>query len=262
MRQYLNLLEDVIENGRDRPDRTGVGTRSVFGRQVRFDLSEGFPIVTTKFVHFRSVLVELLWMLSGRTNVEWLQERGVTIWDEWADAQGDLGSVYGAQWRGWSGFDCDIDQIRQVEDNLRTDPYSRRHIVSAWNVEDLPDMALAPCHVLFQFYVDDSRLSCHMYQRSADIFLGVPFNIASYAILTEMFSRALGYSPGDLVISYGDLHLYHNHFNQARLQLTREPKPLPMLMIPPKRSVLDYTENDVELVGYEHHPRIKAEVAV
>ena len=264
MRQYLDLLRDVLENGTDRPDRTGTGTRSVFGRQVRFDLSQGFPLLTTKKLHIKSIVYEQLWFLRGETNVRWLQERGVKIWDEWADENGDLGPVYGSQWRSWpDGDGGTIDQIRNVVNSIRNMPDSRRHIVSAWNPAEVDDMALPPCHCLFQFYVADGKLSCQLYQRSADIFLGVPFNIGSYALLTEMMAQVTGLKTGEFVHSFGDLHLYHNHFDQARLQLSRDPRPLPRLTIDPdKRDIFDFEFEDFMITGYDPHPHIKAEVAV
>ena len=264
MQQYLDLLRDVLDNGTDRPDRTGTGTRSVFGRQTRFDLGKGFPLLTTKKLHIKSIVYELLWFLRGETNVRWLQERGVKIWDEWADENGDLGPVYGSQWRSWpDGAGGTIDQIANVVHSIRTKPDSRRHIVSAWNPAEVDDMALPPCHCLFQFYVADGKLSCQLYQRSADIFLGVPFNIASYALLTEMLAQVTGLKPGEFVHSFGDLHLYHNHFDQARLQLSRDPRPLPRLTInPDKRNIFDFEFEDFMITGYDAHPSIKAEIAV
>jgi thymidylate synthase len=264
MRQYLDLLQDVLDNGTDRPDRTGTGTRSVFGRQIRFDLGQGFPLVTTKKLHIKSIVYELLWFLRGETNVRWLQERGVKIWDEWADENGDLGPVYGSQWRSWpDGHGGAIDQIKNVVQSIKTKPDSRRHIVSAWNPAEVDEMALPPCHCLFQFYVANGKLSCQLYQRSGDIFLGVPFNIASYALLTEMMARVTGLKPGEFVHSFGDLHLYHNHFDQARLQLTREPRPLPRITInPDKTDIFDFEFEDFMITGYDPHERIKAEVAV
>ena len=264
MRQYLDLLNHVLENGTDRGDRTGTGTRAVFGHQMRFDLGTGFPLLTTKKLHIKSIVYELLWFLRGDGNVRWLQERGVSIWDEWADENGDLGPVYGVQWRSWpDGKGGAIDQIANVIESIRTNPNSRRHIVSAWNPAEVDEMALPPCHVLFQFFVADGKLSCQLYQRSADIFLGVPFNIASYALLTHMVAQATGLEPGDFVHTLGDAHLYHNHFEQARLQLSRTPKPLPKLVIkrqPP--SVFDFEYEDFEIVGYEADPHIKAPIAV
>jgi thymidylate synthase len=245
-------------------DRTGVGTRSLFGQQLRFDLGEGFPLVTTKRVHMRSIIVELLWFLRGETNVRWLQEHGVTIWDEWADEQGELGPVYGSQWRSWQAADgTTVDQIDQVQRSIRCNPESRRLIVSAWNVGEIDRMALPPCHLLFQFYVANGKLSCQMYQRSADYFLGVPFNIASYSLLTIMMAHATGLEPGEFVHVFGDVHLYHNHFEQARLQLSREPRPLPRLQLRQHRNdVREFEYEDFELVGYDPHPAIRAPVAV
>jgi thymidylate synthase len=264
MRQYLDLLRDVLDNGTDRPDRTGTGTRSVFGRQSRYDLSKGFPLLTTKKLHIKSIVYELLWFLRGETNVRWLQERGVRIWDEWADENGDLGPVYGSQWRSWpDAHGGTIDQIRNVVTSIKTKPDSRRHIVTAWNPAEVDDMALPPCHCLFQFYVADGKLSCQLYQRSADLFLGVPFNIASYALLTQMMAQVTGLQPGEFVHSFGDLHLYHNHFDQARLQLTRSPKPLPRLTInPDKTDIFDFVFEDFMITGYDPEPTIKAEIAV
>lgn len=264
MRQYLDLLRDVLDNGTDRPDRTGTGTRSVFGRQIRFDLGAGFPLLTTKKLHIKSIVYELLWFLRGETNVRWLQERGVKIWDEWADENGDLGPVYGSQWRSWpDGDGGTIDQIANVVTSIRTKPDSRRHIVTAWNPAEVDEMALPPCHCLFQFYVANGKLSCQLYQRSADIFLGVPFNIASYALLTEMVARVTGLKPGEFVHSFGDLHLYHNHFDQAREQLTRDPRQLPRLTInPDKTDIFEFEFEDFMITGYDPHPRIKAEIAV
>lgn len=279
MQQYLALMRDVIDNGLDRGDRTGTGTRSVFGRQLRFDLSEGFPLVTTKTVHLKSVIVELLWFLQGRTDVTWLQERGCKIWNEWATVEGDLGPVYGKQWRSWACPDGrTIDQISDVIKQIRTNPNSRRLIVSAWNPADLPDeslspqqnaeqgrMALAACHTLFQFYVADGRLSCQLYQRSADLFLGVPFNIASYALLTHMIARQCDLDVGDFVHTFGDCHLYHNHLTDDIVyeQLRREPKRLPTLKIERRPdTVFDYQLDDFRFEGYDPHPRIKAPIAV
>jgi thymidylate synthase len=264
MKTYLQILDDLLNHGVDRDDRTGVGTRGLFGRQMRFDLSEGFPLLTTKSVHFRSVLYELLWFLRGDSNVRWLQERGVTIWDEWADENGDLGPVYGHQWRSWSAPNGEtIDQIAWVENEIRTNPMSRRLIVSAWNVADVGKMALPPCHLLFQFYVSGDRLSCQLYQRSADVFLGVPFNIASYALLTMMMAKVTGLKPGDFVHTLGDLHLYRNHFDQARQQLSRHPRPLPTLHIKTTpKSVCDFTFEDFMITDYDPHPPIKAPIAV
>ncbi|GAA2174621.1 thymidylate synthase [Agrococcus versicolor] len=261
---YETLLADVLANGVAKGDRTGTGTRSVFGRQLRYDLSEGFPLVTTKRVHFRSIALELLWFLRGDSNVRWLQERGVTIWDEWADADGDLGPVYGVQWRSWptpSGES--IDQLSQLVEQIRSNPDSRRLIVSAWNPADIPDMALAPCHAFFQVFVADGRLSLQIYQRSADMFLGVPFNIASYALLTHMLAQQTGLEVGDLVWTGGDCHIYDNHVEQVERQLSREPFALPTLrLLRRPDDILDYELDDIEVVGYEHHPGIKAPVAV
>jgi thymidylate synthase len=264
MRQYLDLLSHVLEHGTDRGDRTGTGTRAVFGHQMRFDLSQGFPLLTTKKLHIKSIAYELLWFLRGESNVRWLQERGVSIWDEWADENGDLGPVYGVQWRSWpDGKGGHIDQIAKLIEGIRTNPNSRRHIVSAWNPAEVDEMALPPCHVLFQFYVAEGRLSCQLYQRSADIFLGVPFNIASYALLTHMVAQATGLKVGDFVHTLGDAHLYHNHFEQARLQLTRTPRALPKLVLkrqPP--TIFEFEYEDFEIVGYEADPNIKAPIAV
>jgi thymidylate synthase len=264
VRQYLDLLGHVLDDGTPKGDRTGTGTLSVFGHQMRFDLSAGFPVVTTKKVHMRSVVGELLWFLRGSTNVAWLRERGISIWDEWADPDGELGPVYGYQWRSWPTPDGrHVDQIAAVVEAIRTNPDSRRHVVSAWNVADLDAMALPPCHTLFQFYVADRRLSCQLYQRSADVFLGVPFNIASYALLTAMVAQVCDLEPGDFVHTLGDAHLYVNHLEQARLQLTRDPRPLPTLRLnPQRRSLDDFVESDIELVGYDPHPAIKAPIAV
>ncbi len=264
MTPYLELMRHVLEHGVHKEDRTGTGTRSVFGWQMRFDLAKGFPLVTTKKVHWRSIVHELLWFLSGDTNVRYLRENGVTIWDEWADAQGELGPVYGYQWRHWPTADGrEIDQITEVMERIRRDPDSRRLIVSAWNVADLPRMALAPCHAFYQFYVAQGRLSCQMYQRSADIFLGVPFNIASYALLTHMVAQQAGLQPGEFIWSGGDCHLYLNHLSQAQEQLSRTPYPLPTLRLlrqPP--SLFDYTFEDFALDNYQAHPHIKAPVAI
>lgn len=264
MRQYLDLLKRILDEGIPKSDRTGVGTRSVFGHQMRFDLQEGFPLVTTKKLHVKSIIYELLWFLRGDTNVRYLQQHGVRIWNAWADENGDLGPIYGKQWVAWEdGRGQTINQIAQVVKQLKCDPDSRRILVSAWNVADLPRMALAPCHVLFQFYVAEGRLSCQLYQRSADCFLGVPFNIASYALLTLMMAQVTGYQPGEFIHTLGDAHLYNNHLEQARLQLTREPRPLPQMRLNPKvKDIFAFTYDDFELVGYDPHPHIKAEVAV
>ena len=264
MKQYLDFMRHVLEHGTDKTDRTGTGTRSVFGYQMRFNLQEGFPLVTTKKVHIKSIVHELLWFLQGSTNVRYLQENGVSIWNEWADADGELGPVYGAQWRSWPTPDGGhIDQITQLVDQIRATPDSRRLIVSAWNVSEIPRMALPPCHAFFQFYVADGKLSCQLYQRSADIFLGVPFNIASYALLTHMMAQQTGLDVGDFVWTGGDCHLYNNHLEQVRTQLAREPFPLPKLEIARKPdSIFDYRFEDFHITGYEAHPHIKAPVAV
>jgi thymidylate synthase len=264
MRQYLELMRNVLEQGARKEDRTGTGTLSIFGYQMRFDLSEGFPLLTTKKLHLKSIIYELLWFLRGDTNVKYLKDHGVKIWDEWADENGDLGPVYGAQWRSWKDVDGgSIDQISQLIDQIKTNPDSRRLIVSAWNVVDLPRMHLAPCHCLFQFYVSEGRLSCQLYQRSADIFLGVPFNIASYALLTLMVAQVCDLKPGDFVHTFGDAHLYLNHIEQANLQLSREPYSLPQMKINPAvKSIFEFHYDDFVLVGYQAHPHIKAEVAV
>ncbi len=264
MRAYLDLLQHVLDHGTDKGDRTGTGTRSVFGYQMRFDLADGFPLVTTKRTHLRSIVHELIWFLRGDTNIDYLHDNDVTIWDEWADEHGELGPVYGKQWRSWACPDGrTVDQISGVIDEIRRDPDSRRLVVSAWNVADLPDMALMPCHALFQFYVADGRLSCQLYQRSADIFLGVPFNIASYALLTHMIANVTGLRVGDFVHTLGDAHLYNNHVDQARIQLERTPRPLPRLELTPGvRSIFDYRYEDVVVTGYDPYPSIKAPIAV
>ena len=261
--QYLGLLADIMANGVQRGDRTGTGTLGVFGRQMRFDLSQGFPLLTTKKVHLKSIILELLWFLRGDTNVRWLQERGVSIWDEWADESGELGPVYGRQWRSWTAPDGRvIDQIAAVIQSLKTNPNSRRHIVSAWNPADVDDMALPPCHCLFQFFVADGKLSCQLYQRSADVFLGVPFNIASYALLTMMMAQVVGLQPGEFVHSFGDAHLYLNHLDQAKEQLSRAPYPFPTMRITPRPDLLSYAYEDFSLEDYQAHPAIKAPIAV
>ena len=264
MKQYLQLLEHIVTNGTDKSDRTGTGTRSVFGYQMRFDLQEGFPMLTTKKLHLRSIIHELLWFLQGDTNVKYLKENKVRIWDEWADENGDLGPVYGKQWRSWETRDGKtIDQISQAIDLIKNNPDSRRIIVNAWNVGDLPDMALSPCHCLFQFYVADGKLSCQLYQRSADTFLGVPFNIASYALLTMMMAQVCGLEYGDFVHTFGDVHLYQNHLEQTQLQLSRSPRPLPqMKMNPEVKSIFDFKYEDFTLVNYDPHPHIKAAVSI
>lgn len=290
MHQYLGLLQKILKKGVDRPDRTGTGTRGIFGHQMRFDLSKGFPLLTTKKLHTKSIVYELLWFLRGETNVRWLQEHGVHIWDEWADKNGNLGPVYGAQWRSWPGapeltksdprpnvpsrvlrmedgdrylWQDPIDQIANVVEQIRKNPYSRRHIVTAWNPAEVDDMALPPCHVLFQFFVANGKLSCQLYQRSADVFLGVPFNIASYAFLTHMIAHVTGLEVGDFVHTFGDVHLYLNHFDQARLQLTRKPGPLPKLALNARKtSIFDFEFEDFAIVGYEAEPNIKAPIAV
>ena len=261
--QYLDLLADILAHGVERGDRTGTGTLGVFGRQMRFDLSEGFPLLTTKKLHRKSIILELLWFLRGDTNVKWLQERGVSIWDEWADETGELGPVYGKQWRSWTAPDGRvIDQISAVVKSLKTNPNSRRHIVSAWNPADVDDMALPPCHCLFQFHVANGRLSCQLYQRSADVFLGVPFNIASYALLTIMVAKVVGLEPGDFVHTLGDAHLYLNHLDQAREQLTRQPYPFPNLEIADRPDLFSFEYEDFKLRGYKAHDSIKAPIAV
>jgi thymidylate synthase len=264
MRAYLELMRRILDTGVEKSDRTGTGTLSVFGHQMRFDLAEGFPLVTTKKLHLKSIVHELLWFLSGSTNVGYLRAHGVTIWDEWADENGELGPVYGHQWRSWPGpGGGTIDQISQVIESIRTHPDSRRHIVSAWNPAEVDRMALPPCHALFQFWVARGRLSCQLYQRSADVFLGVPFNIASYALLTAMVAQVTGLAPGEFVHTFGDAHLYSNHLEQARLQLGREPRALPALRLNPDvRSIFDFRYEDVEVTGYDPHPAIKAPIAV
>lgn len=264
MRPYLDFMRHVLEHGSNKADRTGTGTRSVFGYQMRFDLQAGFPLLTTKKVHLKSIIYELLWFLQGATNARWLQEHGVTIWDEWADAQGELGPIYGYQWRSWPTPDgSHIDQIRDVIQQIKSNPDSRRLIVSAWNVADIPRMKLPPCHAFFQFYVADGKLSCQLYQRSADIFLGVPFNIASYALLTHMVAQQCDLTPGEFIWTGGDCHLYNNHFEQVHMQLTREPLPLPHLQLLRRPdSIFEYTYEDFALVDYTSHPAIKAPVAV
>lgn len=260
---YEDLLRHVLEHGTPKDDRTGTGTRSVFGAQLRYDLSEGFPLITTKRVHLKSIIYELLWFLQGNTNAKWLQERGVTIWDEWAAEDGDLGPVYGAQWRSWPAPNGEtIDQINAALDLIKNDPDSRRIIVSAWNVSELPKMALYPCHAFFQFYVADGKLSCQLYQRSADLFLGVPFNIASYALLTHMMAQQAGLKVGDFIWTGGDCHIYNNHVEQVTEQLSREPYPYPTLKLHKADSIFDYEFDDIEVVDYQHHPTIKAPVAV
>ena len=264
MQQYLDIMRPVLQNGVTKSDRTGTGTRSVFGYQMRFDLSQGFPALTTKKLHLKSIIHELLWFLSGDTNIRYLKENGVRIWDEWADENGDLGRVYGAQWRSWRGANGEtIDQIRNLVQQIQTNPDSRRLIVSAWNPAEVDSMALPPCHALFQFYVANGKLSCQLYQRSADIFLGVPFNIASYALLTMMLAQVCGLQAGEFIHTLGDAHLYNNHLEQARLQLTREPRPLPKMHINPDvRDIFSFRFNDFELTDYDPHPHIKAQVSV
>lgn len=260
---YEDLLRDVLATGTRKGDRTGTGTRSVFGRQIRYDLAQGFPLVTTKRVHLKSVVYELLWFLRGDSNVRWLQERGVKIWDDWADESGELGPVYGVQWRSWPTPDGGhVDQIATVIEQIRTNPDSRRHVVTAWNPAEVDDMALPPCHALFQFYVADGRLSCQLYQRSADLFLGVPFNIASYALLTHMVAAQTGLEVGEFVWTGGDVHIYDNHVEQVETQLARDPYPYPSLRLAPRDSIFDYEFEDIEVLGYVSHPTIKAPIAV
>jgi thymidylate synthase len=262
-RQYLALLADILETGVRREDRTGTGTLGVFGRQIRFDLAKGFPLLTTKKLHLKSIVYELLWFLRGDTNVRWLQKHGVKIWDEWADAEGELGPVYGKQWRSWAAPDGrSVDQIAKLIEGLKTNPNSRRHIVSAWNPAEVDDMALPPCHCLFQFFVAEGRLSCQLYQRSADVFLGVPFNIASYALLTALVAQVVGLQPGEFVHSFGDAHLYVNHIDQAKLQLTREPLPFPTLKLAAQGDLFAFAFEDIVFENYQAWPHIKAEVAV
>ena len=264
MKKYLELCRHVLENGAEKDDRTGTGTISTFGYQMRFDLSEGFPLITTKKLHLKSIIHELLWFLKGDTNVKYLQENGVRIWNEWADENGDLGPIYGYQWRSWTAADGrTIDQISEVIEQIKNNPNSRRLIVNAWNVGDLDKMALPPCHTFFQFYVANGKLSCQLYQRSADLFLGVPFNIASYALLTMMVAQVTGLKPGEFVHTFGDVHIYKNHIEQVKLQLTREPRPLPKMKINPNvKSIFDFKYEDFVLEGYDPHPHIKGEVSV
>ena len=264
MKVYLDLLRDVRDHGVERHDRTGTGTRSVFGRQLRFDLQRGFPAITTKFLHFRSIIHELLWFLRGETNVAWLQEHGVRIWNEWADDEGELGPIYGYQWRSWPTADgAHIDQVSQVVEQIRRDPDSRRHVVSAWNVGEIEHMALPPCHLLFQFYVAEGRLSCQLYMRSADLFLGVPFNIASYSLLTMMIAQVCRLEPGEFVLTLGDAHLYLNHLEQVDAQLSRDPYPLPAMRLDPEvETLFDFRYEHFRLENYLHHPAIRAPIAV
>lgn len=264
MQNYLDLLQHILDNGTDKTDRTGTGTRSVFGYQLRYDLSKGFPLVTTKKVHLKSIIYELLWFLKGDTNIKYLKDNGVSIWDEWADENGDLGPVYGAQWRSWHGADGKVvDQITDVIDQIKKNPDSRRLIVSAWNVAEIPNMALAPCHALFQFYVADGKLSLQLYQRSADVFLGVPFNIASYALLLMMVAQVCDLEVGDYVHSFGDVHIYNNHFEQVNRQLSRETRPLPVMKLNPEvKDIFDFDFEDFTLENYDPHPGIKAPVAI
>lgn len=264
MQQYLTLLQHILDEGVNKSDRTGTGTRSCFGYQVRFDLQDGFPLVTTKKLHVKSIIYELLWFIKGETNIKYLTDHGVSIWNEWADENGELGPVYGKQWRSWEGANGETyDQLADVIRQIKTNPDSRRLIVSAWNVADLPNMALMPCHTMFQFYVAEGKLSCQLYQRSADVFLGVPFNIASYALLTMMIAQVCGLQPGDFVHTFGDVHLYNNHLEQAQLQLSRKPFPLPVMRINPAvKNIEDFRYEDFTLENYQHHPAIKAPVAV
>ena len=263
MKQYLDCLQEIMDRGCDRQDRTGTGIRSIFGYQMRFDLSQGFPLVTTKKVHLKSIIYELLWFIKGDTNVKYLQDNKVRIWNEWADENGDLGRVYGAQWRDWKTSDGkSIDQISQVIEQIKSDPFSRRHLVVAFNPGELDKMALPPCHAFFQFYVADGKLSCQLYQRSADVFLGVPFNIASYSLFTMMIAQVCDLEPGDFVHTFGDVHIYHNHFEQVKLQLSRKPHSLPEMKIKKAKSIFDYDYDNFELVNYKHHEPIKAAVAV
>ena len=263
MQQYLQLMKHVLENGTKKEDRTGTGTLSIFGYQMRFNLEEGFPLVTTKKLHLKSIIHELLWFLKGDTNIGYLKEHGVSIWDEWADEHGDLGPIYGAQWRSWNSASGPVDQISQLISQIKNNPDSRRHMVSAWNVGDLDKMALPPCHILFQFYVANNRLSCQLYQRSADIFLGVPFNIASYALFTMMVAHVCDLEPGEFIHTFGDAHLYLNHLDQARLQLSREPRSLPRMQINPTvKNIFEFSFSDFQLTSYDPHPHIKAPVAV
>lgn len=264
MNIYLDLLKKVLDEGNDREDRTGVGTKSIFGHQMRFNLAEGFPLLTTKRLHLRSIIGELLWFLSGSTNIKWLNENKISIWDEWADENGDLGEIYGYQWRSWPSCDgTNIDQITNLIKGIKDNPYSRRHIVNSWNVSSLPKMALPPCHCLFQFYVNNNKLSCQLYQRSADIFLGVPFNIASYALLTMMVAQICGLEVGNFIHTLGDAHIYSNHIEQVKLQLTREPYPLPRMELNPDiDNIFNFSFDDFKLVDYQYHPHIKGKVAV
>jgi thymidylate synthase len=264
MKQYLDLLDNILEDGVKKEDRTGTGTISLFGHQMRFDLQQGFPLLTTKKLHLKSIIYELLWFLQGDTNIKYLNDHGVSIWNEWADKDGNLGPVYGHQWRSWPAHDgSQIDQITQVVNSIINNPDSRRHLVCAWNIGDIDRMALPPCHILFQFYVANGKLSCQLYQRSADVFLGVPFNIASYALLTMMMAQVTGLKPGDFVHTFGDVHIYSNHIEQVKLQLSREPRTLPTMVINPEvKSIFDFKYEDFKLEGYDPHPHIKGKVAV